>query len=164
MGILAGWTKGHNSSTGHMGSTGLCSPYRWAAVYQLRVNVPASWDGKVIQLQFDAISYQVEVEVNGIAVGSHTGLWTPFAFDITEAVRMGVTNHIRLTVYEPGESFPMRELLAGFLPDVCLPFGGIWQDVRLVAFPVGCDQRLIRTERPQFGHGQVKAKQQKPRI
>ena len=43
------------------------------AVYQLRVNVPASWNGKVIQLQFDAVSYQVEAEVNGVAVGSHTG-------------------------------------------------------------------------------------------
>ncbi|MCZ7542273.1 MAG: hypothetical protein M5R40_01465 [Anaerolineae bacterium] len=27
----------------------------------------------------------------------------------------------------------MRESLAGFLPDVCLPFGGVWQPARLVA-------------------------------
>src|SRR5690606_39837732 len=43
-------------------------------------------------------------------------------------------NEIRLVVYKPGEQYPMRESLAGFLPDVCLPFGGIWQSARLAAF------------------------------
>ncbi len=127
------------------------------AVYELRVNVPASWDGKIIQLQFDAVSYQVEAEVNGSVVGSHTGLWTPFAFDITEAVQLGVTNHIRLTVYKPGERFPMRESLAGFLPDVCLPFGGIWQNVRLVAFPKAAMSDLSVMSDSKSGAVMVKA-------
>jgi hypothetical protein len=105
-----------------------------AATFTLRVNVPAEWNGQTIQLQFDAVSYHAEADVNGLAVGSHTGLWTPFAFDVTGAIRPGVTNTIQLTVYKPGERFPMRESLAGFLPDVCIPFGGIWQGARLTAF------------------------------
>jgi hypothetical protein len=99
------------------------------------VNIPTAWRGQHIQLQFDAVSYHLEAEVNDMPVGSHTGSWTPFAFDITDAVRPGMTNTIALTVYKPGERFPVRESLAGFLPDVCLPFGGLWQSVRLVALP-----------------------------
>jgi hypothetical protein len=61
-------------------------------------------------------------------------LWTAFAFDVTEAIRPGEDNRLELVVYKPGERFPMRESLAGFLPDVCIPFGGVWQSARLVAF------------------------------
>ncbi len=127
------------------------------AIYQLRVNVPATWDGSTIQLQFDAVSYHVEAEINDIEVGSHTGLWTPFAFDINQAVHPGVTNVIRLTVYKPGKHFPMRESLAGFLPDVCLPFGGIWRDVRLVAFPKAAISDVNLKSDPQSGAVTVKA-------
>ncbi len=104
------------------------------AIYQLQVDVPSSWNGNTFQLQFDAISYHAEIEVNSAYIGSHTGLWTPFAFDVTDAIQPGQTNTIRLTVYKPGERFPMRESLAGFLPDVCVPFGGIWQNARLLSF------------------------------
>jgi len=105
------------------------------AIYQRMIRVPADWDGHTVQLQFDALSYFVEIKVNGAEIGKHTGLWTPFAFDITDAVQAGIDNDIHLTVYKPGTHFPIRESLAGFLPDVCLPFGGLWQSARLVAFP-----------------------------
>ncbi|MEZ4670061.1 MAG: hypothetical protein R3E39_19325 [Anaerolineae bacterium] len=127
------------------------------AVYELRVNIPASWDGKLIQLQFDALSYHVDVEVNGTHLGSHTGLWTPFAFDVTAAIRFGESNHIRLTVYKPGERFPMRESLAGFLPDVCLPFGGMWQSARLVAFSAAAISDLAIMSDPVSGTVAVNA-------
>src|SRR5689334_6160451 len=64
------------------------------ATYELQVTIPESWNDNRIQLQLDAVSYHLEAEVNGVAVGSHIGLWTPFAFDITQAVRPGVTNLI----------------------------------------------------------------------
>jgi len=105
------------------------------ALFHKQVLIPAAWSGQTIQLQFDAVSYHVEAEVNGIPVGVHDGLWMPFAFDVTDAIRPGEMNAIRLTEYKPGERFPMRESLAGFLPDVCLPFGGLWQSARLAAFP-----------------------------
>ncbi len=104
------------------------------AVYERRVNIPAAWQGQQVQLQFDAVSYHIEAEVNGMSVGSHRGMWAPFAFDVTAAAHPGEENLIRLTVYKPGDAFPVREALAGFLPDVCLPFGGLWQSTRLVAF------------------------------
>ncbi|MBI5957759.1 MAG: hypothetical protein HY866_03420 [Chloroflexi bacterium] len=104
------------------------------AVYRRSIDIPAAWAGRRVQLQFDAISYYAEVSVNGVSVGTHTGVWTAFAFEVTGAIRPGEKNEITVTVWKPGERFPLRESLAGFLPDVFLMFGGIWQAVRLVAF------------------------------
>lgn len=97
------------------------------------VAVPASWAGQRIQLQFDAVSYHAEVAVNGHPAGIHTGSWTPFAFDVTDLLTPGADADISLTVWKPGGRFPLRESLAGFLPDVAVMFGGIWQSARLVA-------------------------------
>jgi hypothetical protein len=105
------------------------------ATYRRTVRVPAAWAGQRVQIQFDAVSYYAEVSVNGIAVGTHTGTWTAFALDVTDAIRPGADNEISVTVWKPGERFPLRESLAGFLPDVFVMFGGIWQSARLVAFP-----------------------------
>ena len=105
------------------------------AVYRCRVTVPAGWSGQRVQLQFGAVSYHAEVAVNGIPVGSHVGSWSPFALDVTGAIHPGAENEIVVSVIKPGGRFPLRESLAGFLPDVCVMFGGIWQSVRLVAFP-----------------------------
>jgi hypothetical protein len=105
------------------------------AMYRRTVRIPAAWAGLRAQLQFDAASYYAEVSVNGSAVGTHTGTWTAFAFDVTDVIRPGEENEIVVTVWKPGERFPLRESLAGFLPDVCVMFGGIWQSARLLAFP-----------------------------
>jgi hypothetical protein len=104
------------------------------AHYRRVIQVPAAWAGRRVQLQCDAVSYDTVVSVNGIAVGSHRSVWTPFALDVTDALRPGEPNEIALTVWKPGERFPLRESLAGFLPDVCVMFGGLWQPARLVAF------------------------------
>jgi beta-galactosidase/beta-glucuronidase len=109
------------------------------AVYRRVVAVPAGWAGQRVQLQFDAVSYYAEVSVNGTAVGTHRGTWTAFAFDVTGAIHPDEDNEIAVTVWKPGwetgSRFPLRGSLAGFLPDVFVMFGGIWQAARLVAFP-----------------------------
>jgi len=104
-------------------------------VYSRTVRVPAEWQGQRVQLQFDAVSYYAEVAVNGQPVGSHTGAWSAFALDVTDALRPGADNVIELAVWNIGPRFPLRESLVGFLPDVALMFAGIWQPARLVAFP-----------------------------
>ncbi len=105
------------------------------AYYSRTVFVPADWQGQRVQIQFDAVSYYAEVSVNGQPAGSHSGAWTAFALDVTEAIRPGAENAITVAVTNIGERFPLRESLVGFLPDVALMFGGIWQPARLVAFP-----------------------------
>ncbi|NUN51129.1 MAG: hypothetical protein HUU15_20180, partial [Candidatus Brocadiae bacterium] len=109
---------------------------RTPARYRRTVRVPSHWQGRVIELQFDAVSYHAEVIVNGQRVGEHQGMWTPFTFDVTDLIRPAHDNTIEVIVTAPGWEggrFPLREALVGFIPDVSLPFGGLWQGARLVA-------------------------------
>ena len=102
--------------------------------YTKSVVIPSDWSDQTVHIQFGAVSYHAQVTVNDVFVGEHVGLWTNFSFDITSMMQVGETNIIRVTVYKPGETYPMREALAGFLPDVATTFGGMWRDVQLVAF------------------------------
>ncbi|BCX03181.1 MAG: hypothetical protein KatS3mg053_1119 [Candidatus Roseilinea sp.] len=82
-------------------------------------------------LECDAVSFAATIRVNGRVVGAHTGLWSRWQVDITTFVRAG-ENLLELEVWKPGEGrYKLRESLAGFLPDVCNTFGGIWQPIRL---------------------------------
>ena len=55
-------------------------------VYKRSFTVPADWKGKNVMLNFGAVDWKADVWVNGVKVGSHTGGFTPFSFDITEAL------------------------------------------------------------------------------
>ncbi len=107
------------------------------ARYRREILIPSQWAGQRIFIEFDAVSYACSVYCNGEALGEHRGLWTPFAFDLTPVARPGQLNTIELEVYKPGERFPVRSCLAGFLPDVATTFGGIWQPARLRALTAG---------------------------
>lgn len=146
----------------------ICTPGVWEAqgyerrvdgpaVFRRSIFIPSGWQGQRVQLQFDALSYYVEARVNGLPVGDHTGMWTAFAFDVTDAIRPAETNLIELTVFKPGGRFPLRESLAGFLPDVCIPFGGIWQPARLVAFPGAAVGEVWLLPEPETGDVRVEA-------
>jgi hypothetical protein len=99
------------------------------AVYRRRFALESVTE--CVLLECDAISFAAVVRVNGIGVGQHTGMWSAFQLDVTDALRMG-ENEIEIEVRKAGqEHYPLRECLAGFLPDVANTFGGIWQGVRL---------------------------------
>src|SRR5690606_2118780 len=132
---------------------------RWAegpARYRRVVRVPSHWQGPAVELAFDAVSYHAEVRATGQPVGAHQGTGALFPFDAPDVIRPGDDNTIELTVTAPslsGGRFPLREALAGFIPDVALPFGGIWQGVRLVAHRGYRVDRL--TVQPDLWTGQV---------
>lgn len=117
---------------GYSGVAGVSEP----AIYRRSFDVPAAWQGAAVWLRFGAISYYAEVFVNGVHVGTNEGLWTAFEFDVTHVLRVGEKNQLEIRVVKPGRSgdrFPYRDVLVGFLPYVFDTFGGIWQDVTLVA-------------------------------
>jgi hypothetical protein len=116
------------------------------AWYRARFVVPSEWIGRRIWLHFGAVSYHCAITVNGRAVGEHTGLWDAFAVEISDAVAPGEAAELLVRVEKPAGmergpasaslpgAFPLRETLTGFLPYVWGQiFGGIWQDVTLVA-------------------------------
>lgn len=105
------------------------------AHYHRNFELPADWlaPGRRVWFEADAISFHVTVSVNGQAAGTHAGLWSPFQLDVSDLVRPGA-NRIALEVWKPGDTYPLRETLSGFLPDVITPFGGPWQSLRLRCF------------------------------
>jgi hypothetical protein len=114
------------------------------AVYQRRVTIPKTWEGYTILADFGAVSYACTIRLNGIEVGEHRGLWTPFSVNLTSAAILGEENLLELTVYKPGEHYPMRSSLAGFIPDVSTTFGGIWQPVNLTALRAGLENFWVQ--------------------
>lgn len=51
--------------------------------YRTTFTVPRSWKGKRLLLNFDAVDWKADVYVNDQHVGTHTGGYTAFTYDIT---------------------------------------------------------------------------------
>lgn len=71
--------------------------------YQKKFTVNESLKGKRIILNFGAVDWQCKVYINKEQVGSHTGGYINFSFDITDFLVDG-ENILTLCVYDPTES------------------------------------------------------------
>jgi len=60
-----------------------------AVWYRRTFQVPADWKGKRIRLHFGAVDFDCRAWVNGRLLGRHVGGYTPFCFDITDALASG---------------------------------------------------------------------------
>ena len=99
-------------------------------VYQRSFDVPSAWKGKQVLLHFGAVDWKADVWVNDVKVGSHTGGYAPFSFDITAALNVK-NNKLVVKVWDPTDK--------GYQPhgkQVSNPHGiwytpvtGIWQTV-----------------------------------
>lgn len=131
------------------------------ARYRRSFEIPAEWVGARIYLRFGAVSYYAEVLINGQPIGIHEGLWSPFEFDITAVIRIGEANQIEIRVVKPSNDedgdYPYRKVLVGFIPYVSTTFGGIWQDVELVAHRTAAWQDLHITPDWRTGHVLIRA-------
>ena len=104
--------------------------------YRREFNVPKNWKGQRVLLHFGAVDWQTDVWVNDIKVGSHTGGYTPFTFDITQALS-SKDNTLVVRVWDPTDD--------SYIPhgkQVNRPRGifytsvtGIWQTVWLEPVP-----------------------------
>jgi len=97
---------------------------------------PALDSGERLLLHFGAVDWQCTLWVNGDKVGSHTGGYDPFSYDITDKVKAGA-NELVLAVWDPTDE--------GYQPrgkQVLKPQGimytavtGIWQTVWVEVVP-----------------------------
>ena len=71
--------------------------------YERTFTVPSKWASQRIMLNFGAVDWSADVYVNDILVGSHTGGFTPFSMDITNALKKGVQK-IAVRVWDPSDS------------------------------------------------------------
>ena len=104
--------------------------------YQRRFSIPKGWKGQRVLLHFGAVDWKADIWVNGVKAGSHTGGYTPFSLDITDALQAG-ENTLTVRIWDGTDT--------GFQPrgkQVRKPSGiwytsvtGIWQTVWLEPVP-----------------------------
>jgi len=103
--------------------------------YLRKFDVPAKLKGRRIRLCFGAVDYHATVWVNNRLMGTHEGGYTPFSFDITDAIlergnRVVVRVRDNRTIYQVrGKQTSRRKGWGIFYTSVT----GIWQSVWLEA-------------------------------
>lgn len=105
--------------------------------YQRTFDVPQAWKNKKVLLHFGAVDWKTEVWVNDVKVGSHTGGFTPFSFDVTPALNRKGSNKLMVKVWDPtDEGYQPRGKQVRRPEGIWYtPVTGIWQTVWLE--PVG---------------------------
>lgn len=71
--------------------------------YRQEVELPEGWGDQRVRLNFGAVDWESTVWVNGTEVGTHTGGYDSFEYDITDALADG-TNEIVVGVYDPTDT------------------------------------------------------------
>lgn len=99
--------------------------------YKRDFTVPASWKGRDVLLNFGAVDWQADVFINDILIGSHTGGFTPFSFNVSPYLKTKGPQTLSVRVWDPTNR--------GFVPrgkQTLKPEGiwytavsGIWQTV-----------------------------------
>lgn len=98
--------------------------------YSRPFEVPASWKGRRVLLHFGAVDWKADVWVNGVKVGTHTGGFTPFSFDITPAL-LAKGNTLTVKVWDPtDDGYQPRGKQVNRPEGIWYtPVTGIWQTV-----------------------------------
>ena len=115
-----------------LGPTDEIHPILW---YRRAFSVPEAMAGRRVLLRFGAVDYRCRVYVNGACVGGHEGGYTPFALDITPALRDG-ENDLCLRVEDAPDCAQPRgkqHWARGLMGCWYTPVSGIWQTVYLEA-------------------------------
>ncbi|MGN0212592.1 MAG: glycoside hydrolase family 2 protein [Muribaculaceae bacterium] len=100
--------------------------------YKRTFTVPAKWKSQNVLLHFGAVDWRADVWVNDVKVGTHTGGYTPFSFDITQALNAG-ENTLMVRVFDPTDRSyqPRGKQVANPEGIWYTPVSGIWQTVWL---------------------------------
>lgn len=117
--------------------------------YRKLVTVPASWhigSGQRLRLNFGAVDYQARVWVNGQQVADHTGGYTAFSADITNALSGTGAQEIVVAVTDTtGSDQPIGKQSRTPGGIVYTQTSGIWQTVWMEAVPDAAIDDLVTT-------------------
>jgi len=100
--------------------------------YRRTFTIPSDWKNKNIILHFGAVDWKAEVYLNNIKIGTHTGGYTPFCFDVTPFLTSGKQKLV-VKVWDPtSDSFiPRGKQVTNPHGIWYTPVSGIWQTVWL---------------------------------
>ena len=100
--------------------------------YKTVFTVPSAWKDKRLKLNFEAVDWKADVYLNDILIGTHTGGYTHFSFDVTPYLKKGTNTLVLRVTDATDDDFQPRG------KQVKKPSGiwytavsGIWQSVWL---------------------------------
>jgi beta-galactosidase/beta-glucuronidase len=98
--------------------------------YSRTFDVPSAWRGNSVMLHFGAVDWKADVWLNGIRIGSHTGGYAPFCFDITPYMTTG-SQSLTVRVWDPTNDGEQPRGKQVERPEGIwyTPVSGIWQTV-----------------------------------
>jgi len=112
--------------------------YRGPASYAKDFVVPQSYAGKRVFIRFEAVSSVSRIYLNDTKLGEHKGAFGAFTFEITDLLKHGETNNLRVLANNAwNKDIPP---LSGDFPI----FGGIYRSVELFAKEPVCISPLRR--------------------
>lgn len=115
--------------------------YRGVGWYAYGFIPNGQWKDRRVILHFEGANQVAEVFVNGTPVGSHTGGYTAFNFDITRHLEFGKKNIIKVRLDNKHDR-DIPPLNADFTF-----YGGIYRNVKLIAVdPVHFDLQNCASE------------------
>ncbi|HEV2424681.1 MAG TPA: glycoside hydrolase family 2 protein [Terriglobia bacterium] len=80
------------------------SPFKVPWWYRTEFQLPGSYKGKNLWLDFNGINYRANVWLNGVEIadqGKMAGMWRLFEFNVTATARPGETNTLAVEVFPP---------------------------------------------------------------
>ncbi len=104
--------------------------YAGHAWYRRAFRVRPAWRGAKVHLRFEGANYETTVWLNGRPLGSHSGGFDPFEFDITVWVDWEGDNTLAVRVDNWPRVGRVPNSLAGWWN-----YGGIYRSVTLLALP-----------------------------
>jgi beta-galactosidase/beta-glucuronidase len=101
--------------------------------YHRMFSVPDGWKSKRVILNFGAVDWKADLWINNIRIGTHTGGYTPFSFDITPYLTREKNQKLAVRVWDPTNDGYQPRGKQTNNPEgiVYTPVTGIWQTVWL---------------------------------
>lgn len=119
--------------------------------YQRKIMVPTAWKGKRVFVVVGASDHDTTCRFDGETLGSYSGGYVPFEFELTDFVKWGEEQTLQFDVWDPSD----KEARDGHYLFGKQGYGnvrGIWQTVYLEARgDVFIDSVAFRPERRQDG-------------
>jgi beta-galactosidase/beta-glucuronidase len=72
--------------------------------YKRNFTIPSKWKNNKILLHFGAVDWKSEIWLNDIKIGSHTGGYTPFSFDIRPFLNKTGDQKLVVRVWDPTDN------------------------------------------------------------
>ncbi len=106
--------------------------HRGVGWYAKSFQAPAEWEGKRLFVRFEAASIVATVYLNGEILGDHKGAFTAFCFELTDYVKWGAENELRVEVDNRWRA-DVPPISGGFGL-----FGGLYRPAKLIVTDCLC--------------------------